>query len=113
MMMEWKRALPEDQTQYVPPTKQEGLVKGAVLVSEGDVVVQEQGLTENVAQKDCSSTVSNHSSENNSCGVSQKEQVTDETTSVSGTQSPEVQVTDVERRDVVVGIGDEAVEMVL
>ena len=112
-MMEWKRALPEDQTQYVPPTKQEGLVKGAVLVSEWEVVVQEQGLTENVAQKDGSSTVSNHSSENNSYGVSQKVQVTDEATNVSGTQSPEVQVTDVERRDIVVGIGDEAVEMVL
>ena len=37
-MIELKRALPEDQTQYVPPTKQEGLVKCPVLVSEGDVV---------------------------------------------------------------------------
>ena len=45
-------------------------------------------LTENVAQKDGSSTVSSHSSENNSYGVSQKVQVTDEATSVSGTQSP-------------------------
>ena len=48
-------------------------------------MVQEQGLTENVAQKDGSSTVSNHSSENNSYGVSQKVQVTDEATNVSGT----------------------------
>ena len=59
-------------------------------MSEGEVVVQEPGLTDNVAQKDCSSTVSSHSSKNSSYGVSQKVQVTDEVTSVSGTQSPEV-----------------------
>ena len=38
--MEWKHALPEDQTGYVPPTSQDGCAQGAVLVSEG-VVVQE------------------------------------------------------------------------
>ena len=38
--MEWKHALPEDHTRYVPPTSQDGCAQGAVLVSEG-VVVQE------------------------------------------------------------------------
>ena len=39
-LMEWKHALPEDHTRYVPPTSQDGCAQGAVLVSEG-VVVQE------------------------------------------------------------------------
>ena len=39
-LMEWKHALPEDQTRYVPQTSQNGEAQDAVLVSEG-VVVQE------------------------------------------------------------------------
>ena len=37
--MAWKKTLPEGQTQYVPPMEG-GQAKGAVLVSEGVVVVR-------------------------------------------------------------------------
>ena len=42
-MMSWKHTLPEDQKRYVPPTTLQVITKGAVLVSEGVVVEEEQG----------------------------------------------------------------------
>ena len=70
-MMSWKHTLLEDQTHYVPPRSQERVTQGAVLVSEGVVVVQDPVESEIASQTDVISLESSQTIQGKNGGESQ------------------------------------------
>ena len=102
-----------DQTQYVPPTAKDGQAKGAVLVSDGVVVVQEPQQVPEVQTSEVNSVCYNEGSgEVNSqpmavcvASESHEEQVTDEASEVtqSGDKVMKLRDRDEEERVEIVG----------
>ena len=101
-LMAWKQSLPEDQTQYVPPTAKDGQAEGAVLVSDGVVVVQEPQQVPEVQTSELNSVCHNEGSGE---VKSQPIQVTDEASEViqSGDKVMKLKDRDEEERIEIVG----------